>query len=128
MVEPFFKHTFLATWPGMWLGWASFIGFSILAVWIYLPLVNRLNGPRPGISYGLLWWALLYLVIGPLTEMVPVITRLDLNSVITDLSIFVLWGLFIGYSCGFEYTDEQDQPSGFSTPWVAHADGSGHKG
>lgn len=128
LVEPFFKHDFLATWPGMWIGWGAFTVFSILAAWIYLPLVNRLNGPWPGIAYGLIWWALLYLVIGPLTEMVPVITRLDLHSVVTELSIFVLWGLFIGYSCGFEYTDEQDQPAGFSTFRAARAEGSGQKG
>jgi hypothetical protein len=106
LLEPFFRHAFLVTWQGILLGYASFILFSIAAAFLYGAFLRKLKGPWPGLAYGVVWWGLIFLLIGPFTEMVPAITQLDINSFATDLSLFLLWGMFIGYSISMEFTDE----------------------
>lgn len=106
MLEPFFRHAFLVTREGILLGYASFIGMSVVAAFLYTLFLRKLKGPWPGLAYGVMWWGLIFLLIGPVTGMVPAINQLDLNSFVTDLSLFLLWGLFIGYSIAMEFSDE----------------------
>lgn len=111
LIEPFFQHAYLVTYMGLALGYASFIGFSIVAALMYGLLLRKLRGPLPGLAYGVAWWAVIYLLVGPMTQMTPSVTLLDLNSLVTDLSLFLLWGLFIGYSIAVEFNDERNRPS-----------------
>jgi hypothetical protein len=116
LLEPFFRHAFLVTWQGLLLGYACFIAFSIIAALGYGLFFRKLKGPWPGIGYGIAWWGALYLLIGPVTEMMPGITQLDLNSFVTDLCLFAVWGLFIGYSIAMEFTKERlREPEGGTT-------------
>jgi uncharacterized membrane protein YagU involved in acid resistance len=107
LVELFFKHDFLLTWRGYLTGWVFFILFSILAAFIYMVTLRRILGPWMGIVYGLLWWCFIYLLIGPLSGMMPWMYKLDMNTILTDSCLFTVWGLFIGYSISVEYTDER---------------------
>ena len=109
LIDPFFKHPFLATWMGMLLGLAAFIVLSIIAAMIYEMGLRKAKGPYWGVGYGVVWWVLLYVLLGPLTGMMLPLTRLDRTSSITDGCLFILWGLFIGYSLAFEYTNEQNR-------------------
>ncbi|WP_426453371.1 YqhR family membrane protein [Paenibacillus sp. S-38] len=107
LVEPFFLHSFLITWTGMLIGWGAFIALSIAASLAYALVLSKFQGPWYGIAYGMAWWGALYLLIGPLIGMMPWILYLDLNTILTDASLFALWGLFIGFSIAFEFTDER---------------------
>lgn len=109
LLEPFFLHSFLVTWQGLLLGYASFIGLSLAAALIYGLALRKLKGPWPGLVYGLAWWAALYLLVGPITGMVPAVTQIDINSLVTDMCLFAVWGMFIGYSIAFEFTDERSR-------------------
>lgn len=113
LVEYFFKHEFLTTkWGGV-VGWIFFILFSMIAAVLYSAMLLKARGPWIGLFYGLLWWGLLYLLIGPATGMMPWIYDLGWNTIITDLCLFALWGLFIGYSISVEFTDERErEPDG----------------
>ncbi|KKC46164.1 MULTISPECIES: YqhR family membrane protein [unclassified Paenibacillus] len=106
LAEPFFKHSFLVTGWGHAVGIGHFIVFSILAAYLYKLLLGRFPGPWAGFVYGLLWWTLLFLAFGPLLGMVKPVTVLGWNSIFTELSLYAVWGLFIGYTIAFEFTDE----------------------
>lgn len=41
--------------------------------------------------------------------MVLWINRLDWNTIVSDLCLFVLWGLFIGYTITMEFTEERNR-------------------
>ncbi|KQX46488.1 YqhR family membrane protein [Paenibacillus sp. Root444D2] len=105
LVEPFFKHDFLHTWLGTLIGWGIFTVFSIVAAFIYMVTMWKFQGPWWGLAYGALWWAVIYLLIGPLSGMTYWIKDLDLDTVLSDFCLFLLWGMFIGYSISIEYTD-----------------------
>lgn len=105
LIEPFFKHDFLISWQGILIGWFYFALFSIVAAFLYMVSMWKLQGPWWGLGYGAFWWAVIYLFIGPLAGMTYWIYDLDLDSILTDLCLFLLWGMFIGYSISIEYTD-----------------------
>ncbi|NHN31057.1 YqhR family membrane protein [Paenibacillus agricola] len=107
MVEPFFKSSFLVTWQGYMLGWGVFILFSIVASLLYALLLAKSAGPWAGLGYGVVWWGLIFLLVGPITGMVPWIAYMDLKTILSEFCLFVLWGLFIGYSIAFEFNDER---------------------
>lgn len=106
MAEPFFRHAFLLTLPGHAVGLGCFIVFSILASFLYMVVLGRLAGPAPGIVYGFLWWALIFAVLGPILNATKPLRLLGWNSLLTELCIFLLWGVFIGYTTAFEFHDE----------------------
>jgi uncharacterized membrane protein YagU involved in acid resistance len=90
------------------VGWAVFALFSVLASFLYAALFRKAKGPWPGIAYGIAWWAIWFVLIGPAIDAVKPITALDRNSFFTELCLFLLWGLFIGYTINFEFTEERE--------------------
>lgn len=109
LLEPFFLHSFLSAWPGYLLGWVAFTAMSIVAALLYGLLLAKAKGAWFGLAYGAAWWAVIYLGVGPLSGMMPWINRMDLNTISTDACLFLMWGIFIGYSISFEFTDERSR-------------------
>ncbi|UPK42069.1 YqhR family membrane protein [Paenibacillus pabuli] len=107
LAEPFFKHKFIYTAAGHLTGWLFFIVFSVLASLIYTYTLKKWKGPLPGMGYGILWWLIIFVLVGPKLEMVKPLNRLTWDSIITELCFFLLWGLFIGYTVAMEFTDER---------------------
>ncbi|MFK0523309.1 YqhR family membrane protein [Paenibacillus illinoisensis] len=107
LAEPFFKHEYIYTAAGHLTGWLFFIVFSIVAALIYTYTLRKWKGPLPGIGYGIVWWLIIFVLVGPKLDMVKPINRLTWDSIITEFCFFLLWGLFIGYTVAMEYTDER---------------------
>ncbi|CAH1217998.1 MULTISPECIES: YqhR family membrane protein [Paenibacillus] len=107
LAEPFFKHRFIYTAAGHLTGWLFFIAFSILVSVIYTFSLRKQKGPIPGMVYGIVWWVILFVILGPKLGMMKPINRLTWDSIFTELCFFLLWGLFIGYTVAMEYTDER---------------------
>lgn len=106
MADPFFRSTFLKTGWGIVIGIGSFIIFSIIAALLYMFVLGKLRGPWPGLLYGAVWWAIVFLALGPLLSITQPIRTAGWNTLSSEFCIFLLWGLFIGYSIAFEFTDE----------------------
>ncbi|CAM3963184.1 YqhR family membrane protein [Paenibacillus alkaliterrae] len=104
--DPFFQEAFLKSFWGVLIGIGSFILISIAAALLYKVMLGRLRSPLPGIIYGLVWWAVIFMVIGPWLGVTERITKAGWNTLYTELCVFLLWGVFIGYSIAFEFTDE----------------------
>lgn len=104
LLKPFFTKQFMHSWIGHALGICVFILFSIVVSLIYAIFLSKRKGPWPGICYGIVWWVMVYVIVGPLTMVQP-LWKLDLNTILCDACIFPLWGVFIGYSITLEFTD-----------------------
>ncbi|MFI2855512.1 YqhR family membrane protein [Paenibacillus sp. JSM ZJ436] len=107
LLEPFFKHSFLASTAGQLAGWLSFIVLSVAASLLYVLLFLKAKGPWPGIAYGIVWWVLLFIVLNPLLQWSAPVKLLTWDTNISEMCLFLLWGLFIGYTTAVEYTDEK---------------------
>jgi hypothetical protein len=106
LAEPFFKHEFLVTPAGHLLGYLFFIAFSVIVSLLYVLIFRKLKGPWPGMIYGVLWWSAVFLA-GSWQFLMQPPFKLPWNSVISEFCLFLLWGLFIGYTAAIEYTDER---------------------
>ncbi|MFD0711035.1 YqhR family membrane protein [Paenibacillus sp. GCM10027626] len=106
LAEPFFRHQFLVSGWGHALGLGFFILFSIAATFLYIVVFGRLKGPWWGIIYGIAWWAVLMVAAGPLWGTMEPFNRIGYDTISTEFSVFVVWGLFIGYTIAFEFHDE----------------------
>ncbi|MBP1999423.1 putative membrane protein YagU involved in acid resistance [Paenibacillus shirakamiensis] len=106
LAEPFFKTTYLKTQPGYYMGWLFFTVFSLVATYIYIFTLRKMKGPWPGLAYGILWWVIIFF-IGPMYKMVPPLRQAGWDTIISEFCIFMLWGLFIGYTIAVEYTEER---------------------
>ncbi|MFC5701072.1 YqhR family membrane protein [Cohnella faecalis] len=112
LVDPFVKRSMLGSFGWQAIGFAAFIVMSMIAAMFYLIVLGKLRGPWPGIAFGVVWWALLFLGAGPLVGAVPPLKTISWTSYITDFCLFLLWGLFIGYSIAFEFHDEMHRERG----------------
>lgn len=107
LVEPFFKNTFLQSQAGYYVGWLFFIIFSIIATIIYTLLFRKAKGPLPGMVYGVVWWLIIFVLAQPVLRMTKPVGELTMNTVISEFCLYLLWGLFIGYTTAEEFTDER---------------------
>ncbi|MNW60037.1 hypothetical protein D3C74_379950 [compost metagenome] len=107
LVEPFFKSSFLQSQAGYYVGWFFFTVFSIIATIIYTLLFRKLKGPMPGMVYGVAWWLIIFVAAQPMLHMTKPIRELSTNTIISELCLYLLWGLFIGYTAAEEFTNER---------------------
>ena len=106
LAEPYFKHDFLVKPAGQLIGYLAFIALSVIASLLYALIFRRLKGPWAGMIYGVLWWAAIFLA-GSWMFLQQRPFRLPWNTLISEFCLFVIWGLFIGYTIALEYTDER---------------------
>ncbi|MCC3373374.1 YqhR family membrane protein [Cohnella sp. REN36] len=105
LADPWIKRASLNTFGWHLAGLGMFVLMTIVAAFVYWLLLGKLAGPWPGFWFGLAWWALLF-GIGPATGAIPPLRTIGWNSIFSELCLYVVWGLFIGYSYAFEFHDE----------------------
>ena len=107
LVEPFYVHGYLTQWQGLVIGYMSFILLSMIASMIYIGLFSHVKGSLLGMLYGVAWWCLLFLLAGPLLGMLEPINHYNWDTIITEFCLFLVWGLFIGYTIALEFTEDR---------------------
>ncbi|WP_036708846.1 YqhR family membrane protein [Paenibacillus pinihumi] len=106
LLDSFMQRSFLLSYWGVAAGIGAYIVFSILATYLYMLTLGQYRGPWPGLFYGMFWWAVIFLGIGPFWGMVLPFNKLGWDSITTEFCIFLIWGIFIGYTIAFEFHDE----------------------
>ncbi|MCP8967066.1 YqhR family membrane protein [Ectobacillus ponti] len=100
----------LGSWKeGMWgqLGGVAVMGlFSIGTAILYGLFLKKFQGVVPGIPYGLVWWGLVFFVIGSLSPVLKNALQLPKETVIATICIFILYGVFLSYSVSYEALEE----------------------
>ncbi|SFC47987.1 Conserved membrane protein YqhR [Bacillus sp. 491mf] len=96
----------LGDWKeGVWGNIAGIICMGILSVvvaFIYKAVLSKFEGLISGIIYGLVWWGLLFFVIPPVAPVIKSMMEMPKETIVTTACIFILYGVFIGYSVSFE--------------------------
>lgn len=107
LIEPWYRKSFMYSGYGHLTGIGAFVLLSIIAALLYAAVLWKAKGPWPGIAYGIVWYVLLMLWIAPAWGMIPRLKELWPNSLSSELCLYLLWGVFIGYSIALEFTDER---------------------
>jgi hypothetical protein len=84
---------------------------SVLAAYLYYVLFRRIDTAWTGVWYGLALWVVIFLGLNQLIPGVKTVGQLGWDTNITLVCIFIMYGLFVGYSISYEYkqAEYQDQ-------------------
>jgi hypothetical protein len=75
---------------------------SIVAALIYYAALKRFKNMLAGIIYGVALWALVFYVLNPIFPNLKTVRELEMNTIITTICFYILYGVFVGYSISFE--------------------------
>ncbi|MFD1335495.1 YqhR family membrane protein [Oceanobacillus iheyensis] len=110
-----------AGWTDKWLGnfFTVIIAgiVSVVFAFLYYVLLKKVFSLWVSILFGIAVWAIVFFVFQPLFPNVPHITELSLNTWVTTICVFILYGTFVGYSISYNYEDWQkaNQPQSESS-------------
>lgn len=99
---------------GQWIGILAIGLVSILVAFLYKVTLVKINNMLAGIGYGVVLWVIVFYLLNPMFPELPSIMKLDKNSLITTLCLYLLYGVFIGYSISFEYHENQRASTSYS--------------
>ena len=105
ILEIWFDAKWIGRWYGELISIISLSLISILIAYIYYWLFRKLTGLLPGLLYGVVTWLLLILISSSLFVHIPYVNELNINTIVTMLSNFVLYGVFIGYTISYDFLD-----------------------
>jgi len=78
---------------------------SMLTALIYFALFRKLTTMWIGAIYGVIIWAAVFFLILPLVRSVPSFSELTKETIITSICLYLLYGVFIGFSISYDYED-----------------------
>jgi hypothetical protein len=103
----------LGYWRNDWLGTVIsliLIGmFSVVAAFVYYAALKSLKGIWVGLGYGLILFLLVFFVLNPLFPGIKPFLDLSRDTIITSICLYMLYGMFIGYSINYEYQNNNAQ-------------------
>ncbi|MED4204373.1 YqhR family membrane protein [Neobacillus mesonae] len=111
-------NVILIPWAlGNWkYGWAGtviailLLGIiSIGVAFIYSVLLKRFNGLWFGIGYGVILFFVVFMLLNPLFPDIKPLIDLNRNTIITSVCLYIIYGMFIGYSISYEYRNKIEQ-------------------
>lgn len=80
---------------------------SIVISFIYYVILRKVSSLLVTIVFGAITWAIVHLAFVPLFPSMKGIKEMDLNTLITTLCLYVLFGVFIGVSISFDEKERQ---------------------
>lgn len=94
---------------GPWGHVISIILLSLLSIaiaYLYYGFFRRMDTPWLGIWFGLTLWAIMFLAVNPFFE-ARTVKELGFTTNTTFICIFIVYGLFVGYSISYQYLSDQ---------------------
>lgn len=80
---------------------------SILIALLYLLVFKKLQGILPGLLFGLGLWGIVFGLILPLCPNMKPLLELDSDTIVTTLCLYLLYGVFIGFTISYDHLDRQ---------------------
>ncbi|WP_347834107.1 YqhR family membrane protein [Gracilibacillus sp. JCM 18860] len=100
-------------WTDQWLGQLiSILVVSLLSIgiaFLYYFILKKIRGIWIGIGFGVVLWFILFWLFEPIFPNIPTIFNMDSDTIVTTVCLFILYGVFIGYSISFSYQQYKDE-------------------
>ncbi|MEK4969305.1 YqhR family membrane protein [Cytobacillus sp. FSL R7-0696] len=101
----------IGDWKDGWLGTVISIiligAVSVVAAYIYYWTMRRFKKMWFGALYGLVLFALVFFVLNPMFPNIAPVGDLKINTIITSVCLYLLYGVFVGYSISYENEEQQ---------------------
>ncbi|WP_096434700.1 YqhR family membrane protein [Alteribacter populi] len=97
----------LPDWKNGWLGQVvGILAIGVLSIgiaFLYRLIFVKINKLWPGVVFGFLLWTLVFGLFNPMFPGLKPLQQMDINTKVTTLCLYILYGAFIGYSVSYEY-------------------------
>ncbi len=100
----------LGKWKDTYIG--QLVGIGIIAIlsigvaYFYKLILQKFHKLWVGMGFGLVLWFFVFYLLNPLLPGLKSIQNLDSNTIVTSICLYVLYGVFIGYSISYEYAEQ----------------------
>jgi hypothetical protein len=109
----------LGDWKYGWLGKViSLIFLAIISVavaYLYYAALRKLKGMWFGLGFGIILFLVVFFVLNPIFPGIKPLFDLNRDTIITSVCLYMLYGIFIGYSINYEYELNKEQDKEAST-------------
>jgi Conserved membrane protein YqhR len=105
LLEPFTVGNWKESWIGIVI---TIFVYGILSIGVaifYYLVLKKLRSMWVGIFYGIALFFIVFFILNPIFPSMKPFFRIDTNTIITCVCIYVLYGVFIGYSISFEQSN-----------------------
>jgi tetrahydromethanopterin S-methyltransferase subunit G len=87
---------------------------SVIVAYVYNAVLAKVKHMMAGVIFGIVIWVIVFYLLNPIFPEIDVVQTLGRNTITTTLCLFILYGLFVGYSISFAYeeirlAEEQEQ-------------------
>ncbi|MEK4301660.1 YqhR family membrane protein [Oceanobacillus sp. FSL W8-0428] len=100
-----------AEWTDTWLGilFTTILAgaVSLLIACLYYLILKKIKYMWVGIIYGFILWVILFILFHPIFNDIPAVMEWSMNTWVTTICLFILYGTFIGYSISYDYMDSK---------------------
>lgn len=115
ILKPFELGDWKNSYPGHLVGILVIGIVSIGLAFLYKVLFQKIQSIWAGVLYGLILWVIVFHFLNPFLPSLEPIAKLDQNTIVTSVCLYVCYGLFIGYSISYAYFERnQKRPSSTS--------------
>ncbi|MGR3764988.1 YqhR family membrane protein [Rossellomorea sp. NS-SX7] len=125
-IEPniIFEPWAVGDWKDRWIGIAlSILAYGIISIGaalVYYGVLRKFKSIWVGAGYGIVLFLTVFLLLKPLFPSMKSLTAIDYHTLITTVCIYILYGVFIGYSISYEENElrhqEQKEKTGEVVP------------
>jgi hypothetical protein len=102
----------IGEWKKGWLGTVislAIIGvISIGVAFVYYAILKKFKSIWIGVGYGVVLFLLVFIVLNPIFPSIKPFSELGRNTIITTACLYILYGVFIGYSISYEETEQEN--------------------
>ncbi|MCA1054793.1 hypothetical protein LCM10_07310 [Rossellomorea aquimaris] len=114
-IEPniVFEPWAVGDWKEQWIGIIlSIVAYGIISIGValvYYGLLRKFKSMWVGAGYGIVLFFAVFLILKPLFPSMKSLTATDYHTLITTFCIYILYGVFIGYSISYEENELRHQ-------------------
>jgi len=105
LVRSWLRYAWAGKWPGDLLSLLIAGILSVAAAFIYFVLFRKIISLWIGVMYGFLLWILVFLLITPLLYNIPALRELSVDTIVTSICLYLLYGAFVGFSIAYDHYD-----------------------
>lgn len=104
-IDPWALPDWKQTYVGQLVGIVALSLLSIGVAFLYRLTLQKLSTIWPGIIFGIVLWGITFLLLHPIFPSLKPMKELDEVTIVATLALFIIYGVFIGYSISFEYEE-----------------------
>lgn len=78
---------------------------SIIVAFLYWLMFRKISSMWVGVIYGVVLWALIFNLYVRWIGSLPLLNELSVHTIVGTICLYILYGLFIGFSISYDYDD-----------------------